>query len=245
MTRHQSFFALTLALAGTAGFAQAPGGLQLLASCDDTTDVKATIRTTDAVQVHSSLAGSGQQCYSVTASVDGQELRGYVLGAGHPAIVEYERVRARQPVIMPYIPPPPAPQPVSLAGFRGVDLNGQSVDLDRMKANTVIVYFWSPNNRRLSKDSEMLDYIHEQYEHSGVQIVGVASGATASAVKQFCDQNEAIWPQVLDSGRLAQQYHVDPAKPYLVLDQQRNVVASVSSATQIDTVLQKRLKGTL
>jgi peroxiredoxin len=161
---------------------------------------------------------------------------------------------------MPYIPPPPAPpedpkaakpaeppapQPVSLAGFRGVDLNGQSVDLDRMKANTVIVYFWSPNNRRLSKDSEMLDYIHEQYEHSGVQIVGVASGATASAVKQFCDQNEAIWPQVLDSGRLAQQYHVDPAKPYLVLDQQRNVVASVSSATQIDTVLQKRLKGTL
>ena len=260
MTRHHSFRVLSLALAAAAGFAQAPAGLPLLGSCDDTNDVKAAIRSTDTVQVHSSLAGSGQECYSVTVSIDGQEMRGYVLGTGHPAIAEYERVRARQPVIMPYVPPPlpppedpkaakpaepPAPQPVSMAGFRAVDLNGQSVDLDRMKAKTVIVYFWSPSNRRIAKDAETLEYVYSQYQQNGVEIVGVASGSTTNAVKQYCNQNEATWPQVMDSGRLAQQYHVDPAKPYLVLDQQRNVVAALPSATQIDTVLQKRLKGTL
>ena len=261
MTRYRYIHRFLLLLAGAVGFAQTPDRVALLASCDDSNDIKATVRMTDTVQVHSSLAESGQECFSVSATIDGQVVRGYILGDRHPAILDYERVRAKQPVIMPYVPPPAAPaedakdakapaepatpQPANLAGLRGVDYNGRPVDIDRMKAKTVIVYFWSPNNRRLAKDTEGLDYIYEQYQPSGVEIVGVAGGSTPGAVRQFCEQNEAVWPQVIDSGKLAQQYHVDPAKPYLVLDQERNVVAALSSATQLDTVLHKRLKGTL
>jgi peroxiredoxin len=242
--------------------AQAPASrLPLLASCEDANDVKVTIQKSDAVRVRFSMAGSGQDCYSVSASVDGRVVDGYLLGADHPAIAEFERMRSRQPAIMPYVPPPPpppetgkpsaaalsavasaAPQPVSLSGFRGVDVNGRPVDLDRMKAKTIIVYFWSPSDRRAVKDAEMLDYVYEQYQPKSVEIVGVASGSSATAVKQIAEKNEAVWPQVMDSGRIAQQYHVDPAKPYLLLDQQRNVVATMSSATQIDAVLQQRLK---
>jgi uncharacterized alpha/beta hydrolase family protein len=92
------------------------------------------------------------------------------------------------------------------------------------------------------KDAEMLDYVYQQYQTNSVEIVGVASGSSAAAVKQIAEKNEAVWPQVMDSGRIAQQFHVDPAKPYLVLDQQRNVITTLSSATQIDAVLQQRLK---
>jgi peroxiredoxin len=232
--------------------------LSLLASCSDVTGVKATIQKSDAVRVRFSMAGSGQDCYSVSASVDGRQVDGYLLGAEHPAIAEFERMRSRQPAIMPYVPPPPpppeaekpaavaapppVPQPVSLAGFRGVDVNGRSIDLDRMKAKTVIVYFWSPGDRRAVKDAEMLDYVYEQYQPKGVEIVGVASGSTAAAVRQIAGKDEAVWPQVMDSGKIAQQYHVDPARPYVMLDQQRNVITTLSSANQIDAVLQQRLK---
>jgi peroxiredoxin len=259
-TRALSVFrTLPLVLTAALGAAQAESaGLPLLGSCDDANDVKATIQKSDTVRIRFSMAGSGQECYSVSASVDGRVLDGYLLGADHPAIAEFERMRSRQPAIMPYVPPPPpppeaekpaaaaapsaVPQPVSLAGMRGVDVNGRPVDLDRMKAKTIIVYFWSPGDRRGVKDAEMLDYVYQQYQPKSVEIVGVASGSSAQ-VKQICGKNEVVWPQVMDSGRIAQQYHVDPAKPYILLDQQRNVVATLSSATQIDAVLQQRLKA--
>jgi len=232
--------------------------LSLLASCSDVTGVKATIQKSDAVRVRFSMAGSGQDCYSVSVSLGGSVVDGYLLGAEHPAIAEFERMRSSQPAIMPYVPPPPpapvsdkpaaaaeppaVPQPVSLAGFRGVDVNGRPVDLDRMKAKTIVVYFWSPSDRRAVKDSEGLEYVYDSYQQRSVEIVGVANSSNALAVRQICDRNEAIWPQILDGGGLAQQYHVDRAKPYLVLDQQRNVIATLSSATQIEGVLQRRLK---
>jgi peroxiredoxin len=259
MTAKRFLRAFLLVFAAALGFAQAaPAGLPLLGGCDDANDVKATIQKSDAVRVRFSMAGSGQECYSVSATVDGRTVDGYLLGAEHPAIAEFERMRSRQPAIMPYVPPPPpppesekqavpvaapaVPQPVSLAGFRGVDVNGRQIDLDRMKAKTIIVYFWSPGNHRSVKDAEMLDYVYQQYQTNSVEIVGVASGSSAAAVKQIAEKNEAVWPQVMDSGRIAQQFHVDPAKPYLVLDQQRNVITTLSSATQIDAVLQQRFK---
>jgi peroxiredoxin len=246
---------LPFALAAAVGLAQAPSaGLPLLGSCGDANDVKATIQRSDTVQVRYSLAGTGQDCYAVSVTLDGRVAEGYLLGAEHPAIADFERVRSLQPAILPYVPPPPAPpesakpaapaapQPVSLAGFRAVDLNGRAVDLDRMPAKTVIVYFWSTTDRRAIKDAEMLEYVYGQYQSKSVEIVGVASTPSVKALKQICNENEAVWPQVVDSGRLAEQYHVDRAKPYLVLDRQRNVVAALSSASHIDAVLQKRLQ---
>jgi peroxiredoxin len=259
MTTSRTYRAFSLAFVAALGFAQTPPTtLPLLKSCDDANDVRVMIQKSDTVRVRFSMAGAGQECYSVSVSLEDRVEEGYLLGAEHPAIADFERMRSKQPAIMPYVPPPPpppesekpaapaappaVPQPVSLAGFRGVDVNGRSVDLDRMKAKTVIVYFWSPADRRGVKDAEMLDYVYEQYQPKSVEIVGVVSGSNARAVKQISEKNEAVWAQVMDSGRIAQQYHVDPAKPYLVLDQQRNVVATLSSANQIDSVLQQRLK---
>ncbi len=83
-----------------------------------------------------------------------------------------------------------------------------------------------------------MENVYEQFHARGVDVVGVASARSASQLLQVCRDNELVWPQIFDSGGIASRYHVDPAKPYLVLDQSRRVIASASSPLELDPVLQ-------
>ncbi len=134
----------------------AGAGLALLSSCSSESETVATIQASDPLQIRYSMGGESQLCYAVSVTVDGKVVKGYVLGAAHPAIAEFEReARTHVPEIPPPPPPPPAavpsltakltaestaasttnaeqvPQgPVSLAGFRAVDWRGNRVDLN-------------------------------------------------------------------------------------------------------------------
>ena len=82
-----------------------------------------------------------------------------------------------------------------------------------------------------------MENVYEQYHPRGVDVVGIASARSVSQLRQVCGENEFVWPQIFDTGGIANRYHVDPAKPYLVLDQSRRVIASASSAADLDPVL--------
>ena len=221
----------------------------------------AEISTAAAVRVRFSVAGESTPCWAVTATVDGAVRKGYLTDRHHPAIEVFERDTSSRIPSIPAPPPPPPPVetpvavaepvaakvmekplPTSFGGFLGVDLSGRRIDLDRMKAKTVVLYFWSPDSKRALKDMDSVAYIHEQYASMGVEVIGVATSSSAGKVRQVCNQNEAVWTQVLDpSGALAQEHNVDPTRPYLVLDRNRDVVASFSHASDLDPILQKRI----
>lgn len=133
---------------------------------------------------------------------------------------------------------PPAPAaPVSFAGFRAVDINGRRVDLNAMHARNVVVYFWSARDRRSIKNADQMELVYDEFHPLGLDVVGIASAANASQLRQVSRDNEVVWPQVLDSGGIASRYHVNPANPYLLLDQSRKVIAAVSSPAQLPPLL--------
>src|SRR5277367_1107443 len=91
----------------------------------------------------------------------------------HPAILTFEREMQTHAPVIPAPPPPPpappatsptatkmapapaekeappeAPLPLSFAGFRAVDVQGNRVDLSTQRAPNVVVYFWSALNKR-------------------------------------------------------------------------------------------------
>jgi peroxiredoxin len=135
--------------------------------------------------------------------------------------------------------PPPAPQALSFAGFRAVDIKGNRVDVSMSHAPAIVVYFWSALDKRGIQKAEEMENVYEQYNPRGVDVIGIASARSASQLKQVCGENEFVWPQIFDSGGIANHYHVDPAKPYMVLDRSRNVIAAASSPTELDPVLKK------
>ena len=223
----------------------------MLASCSEPEKAGAMIHSSDELRVRYSLAGYQQTCYAVTVTQNEKQINGYVLGAAHPAIAEFER-EARTHIPEPPPPPPPpkpaAPAsvkaelpegPATFAGLRLVDVKGHRVDLDSIRAPNVVLYFWSPSNPRSARDVENLDGVYEQFRRKGVEMVGIALGVGAQRARRAAEQDEAVWPIAADSGAIANQYHVNPERPYYILDSQRKVVASLKSSSEIGGALQK------
>jgi hypothetical protein len=262
MTGYKLGIGMWAVAALAAGVACAETGtvsVSLLRSCGEP-DVVAAISPRDAVNVHFSLGGYSEICYKVTATLEGKPVDGYVLGSQHPAVAEFER-EARTHI--PELPPPPAAvtaakeadpnkprdplkdnapaAPISFAGLRGTASNGKTVDLSQMRAPNVVLYFWSPMDRSSVKKAEPLDYIYAQYRQNGVEIVGVSS--TRANLQHAVMENEVIWPQLVDSGQIAAQHHVESDKPYLILDGNRNVIAAVKSANELEPALRQAIKA--
>lgn len=233
--------------------AQEPDQFPLLKSCTKDAEILAMLDAGHTVKVRFNYAGDAGNCYAVTATVGGNNINGYLIGAGHPAVAAFEKeVRSQSLAIPAPAPSPvptqavasltgvgspnpsaesaPAPLPLSFAGFHASSVNGGHVDLSTtQRAPNVVLYFWSARTRSGIKTAERMDLIYDEFHNRGVDVVGVASAASMAQLIQVCKDNEIVWPQVLDSGAIAARYHVSPSAPFLLLDQSRKVIAAVAS----------------
>ena len=105
-----------------------------------------------------------------------------------------------------------------------------------------MVFFWSARNARDIKKAEPIALVYEQFRRFGVAVVGIAPAANSTQLLQVCRDSEFVFPQILDSGGIANRYHVDLSKPYLVLDQSRKVIAAVASPFELQPVLESLTK---
>jgi len=263
MTTHSPLTrpAWTLAafLATTCAQAQAPS-FPLLKSCGQGAELIANAGSSDPIRIRYSLATDTGNCYAVTATIGGKAVDGYMAvaahpasGGEHPAIVAFQQeigTHFREiPAVVPVAPPPPSapavskeaapetPQPLSFAGFRAIDIDGHRVDFSTLRTPNIVVYFWSASDARAGKKTEAIDNLYGEFHNRGVDVVGIASARNASQLREICRNHEVVWPEILDSGGIASRYHVDPAKPYLLLDQSRRVIAAVASPKELAQIL--------
>lgn len=191
-------------------------------------------------------------CYAVTATVDGKTLDGYLLGSAHPAVAAFEAQVRTQGTLIPQAPPPaaaapqprpePKPEPLSFADFHATGVHGERVDLSHERAANVVIYFWSPHNRTSMQNADGMESVFNTYHSRSVYMVGVATGISLAQLRSTCNENEIGWPQVLDNGAVAERYHVDPAKPYVLLDQARNVIAASATPGGLEPMLDELTK---
>lgn len=91
--------------------------IPILSDCEQGAEVLAKVAKDADVKVRSSVS-SGSACFTVTATVDGKPVQGYVTDANLDAVgvfekerVELLRVVLSAPPIVPSAPPPPAAAP--------------------------------------------------------------------------------------------------------------------------------------
>jgi hypothetical protein len=243
-----------LIVLAAASFAIAGDTVPILSGCSDGADTIGTVRSDDPVKVRYSLGGGSQICYAVAAASAGKDVEGFMLGESHPSIAAFER-EARSHI--PEAPPPPQPAPVakadkaeentpapppgptSFAGFKAMDVQGRQVDLDRIPAKYVVLYFSALGNKRAVRDSEGMEAVYGAYHPKGVGVIGVGVGLTAAAVKAYAREVEATWPLIHDTGGISARYNVNPATPFYILDRERNVVAAVKRANDLPPLLDR------
>jgi peroxiredoxin len=249
---------LILTMAGLAAIAPAGAGAPtndafvLLTDCSgspsEPAEVAAAIHGSDPVHVRYSLGGSTQTCYAVSSKVNGQTVEGFLLGNAHPDIAAFEReARSR----IPSIPERPSPDPLapdakdhtlapdlpkSFAGLSGTSPGGRRVSLDSIGAPTVVLYFWSASDTKSIREADGMEGVYNQYHSQGVGLVGVVSGNVAT-VRRVLRDEEVLWPQILDNGDIAARYPASKETRYYILDRQRNVVAALKSAREVQLQL--------
>ena len=85
---------------GMALEASAASQYKLLSSCDESSEVRGLISKDSQITIHFAIA-SAVNCYSVTATVEGKQVRGYVLDPKLDGVVAFEKagIEARRNII--------------------------------------------------------------------------------------------------------------------------------------------------
>jgi hypothetical protein len=96
-------------------------GAKLFSECDAASEVRANVEKDAPLQVRSSIS-SGSPCYAVIATIDGKEVRGYVMDGDLDAVIAFEKAKNESlravlslPPVVTAPEPPPAPTPAPAA----------------------------------------------------------------------------------------------------------------------------------
>jgi hypothetical protein len=202
------------------------------------------------------MGGYAQTCYSVTATVNGKDVSGCLLGAAHPDVAAFEReVRSHIPPIPPPAPadaqskedkdkgPAPVP-PKSFAGLSGISPVGHPVSLASLNQPTLVLHFWSASGKKSIHEADEMEGVYNQYRGKGVGLVGVVSGSSTAQVRRVMSEEEVVWPQIFDSGAIAARYPQTKDLKYFILDQNRDVVAALKSSDDVQRALNAWRKQT-
>jgi peroxiredoxin len=227
-----------------------PGVIPIFSDCSKSS-VVASVPSSAEVHVRYRLGGAAENCYAIAAQAGGAEVRGFLLGAAHPSVQAFEREAGRA-AMMPVAAPvavnaktetPEAPSgPGSFAGFAAVDSRGRRIELDKIRAPYVVLYFWSASDHKQIEESEALEQFYDQYHKRGIELIGVGVGPGQGVIPAYRRSVDAMWPLIHDPGQLAAQYKVDLKMPYFVLDAQRNVIGTAKRATDVLPVFQRQGK---
>jgi peroxiredoxin len=242
------------------GVAQATAAdFPILEECSAQAPVRATIAAGDPLQVHFGVDQDEGRCYSVTATKNGQNVKGYLMGADHPAVVMFlkrrEEVATQRvgpppppsppPPPAPAVPPepvePPLPEPDYFEDFRAPTVQGESFLLSRLRGKAFVVYFWSSKSPQFQKDADTFHYVWEQYHAKGLEMVGINVDGNVEAAQNFCNENEMVWTNVMDRGKLAKTYGATKFPAIYILDGEQKVIGQGIHASEMEG----RIKGLL
>jgi len=243
-------------LAGSlmAGETSVPGGTRtvLLADCADPASAVATITEQSLVRVQSGFFDGSRNCYSVTVQQGNQQLRGYLAGEDHPAVVSFQREKAARARSVAELPPaaPAAPEegkaappkaPAYFPDFSAGTLNGGSLTLSKLPGRLVLLYFYDQPSDQSPAEARTLSYYQGMFQEKGLSMVGVTRAQPSEKFRNWARDRRAIWPQVLDRGELFQAAGAGSGPKYFLLDANRKILMQNSNVERIEDVMSEIL----
>lgn len=120
-------------------------------------------------------------------------------------------------------------------------LSGQTLALQDLRGQVVMLDFWSSWCPPCREEAPTLARVYERYKDRGVTFLGVAIWDSEDEVKRFIERNGLRYPNGLDSkGRIAIEYGVKGIPEKFFVDRQGNLVRKF-----IGPVTEERLTAVL
>lgn len=237
----------------------------LRATCDTASPEVAQVTPAQQARVVSAIAGGEQTCYEIVLRQDGEEITGYVLGEGLPAVAAFVRQRENAAVtsfegqdrwarlaasqaksLAKHHPAAASGKPDILAvfgNFSARDTTGKSISLSGLGGRVTLVTFWTPGSSTSIHQLVSIVPLYNEYKHRGLRAIGISADPNASHALAALDDIVLGWPQIPDQAGLAKQYDANPrAGTTLVLDSSHHIVAAGLSGPELELKVRQLLE---
>jgi len=87
--------------------------------------------------------------------------------------------------------------------FELQNLDGQSISLSSLKGKPVLVNFWATWCSPCVSEMPYIQEIHEDWSDSGLMVLAINMGDSASEVEQFLQEHDLSLPVLLDIKKVA------------------------------------------
>ena len=125
------------------------------------------------------------------------------------------------------------PEPAPL--FEAVSLEGETLSLASLKGKVVVLDFWSSWCPPCRNEAPGLAEVYAEYRDRDVEFLGLALWDTEGNVKDFVEELEVPYPNLLDDrGSIAIDYGVVKIPEKFFIDREGNLVRVFSGPTDPD-----------
>lgn len=125
----------------------------------------------------------------------------------------------------------PSPAPL----FEAVSLDGETLSLTSLKGKVVVLDFWSSWCPPCRNEAPGLAEVYAEYRDRDVEFVGMALWDTEGNVRDFVEELNVPYPNLLDDkGSIAIDYGVVKIPEKFFIDREGNLVRVFSGPTDPD-----------
>ncbi len=133
-----------------------------------------------------------------------------------------------------------------LITLSGPGLNGEMIDIHRLRGRVVLVCFWATWCKPCTEDIPQLRALYEQYYDRGFEIIGVNLDATIDPIRPYLSRHRVRWPQIYQPGGLAsplaQTFGIISLPTMFLTAPDGKVISHNTSVVDLKTRLPEQLK---
>ena len=127
-------------------------------------------------------------------------------------------------------------------------LNGQSVDLSRLKGKVVLIDFWATWCGACIREVPTVKAAYEKFHSQGFEIIGISFDDDRPKLEQFIKENGIPWPQYFDgkgwNNQFGKQYEIKSI-PTMWLVGRDGKVADINARDNLETKISALLHSFL
>lgn len=125
------------------------------------------------------------------------------------------------------------------------DIEGNEVDLSRMKDKIILVDFWATWCGPCVAELPHLLEAYEKYHDKGFEVIGISLDDNVDTLKQFVKDNNMPWPQYFDGkvwgNEIAQRYGIKGIPATFLIGKEGKIVASNLRGSALDEAIEAEL----
>ncbi len=103
--------------------------------------------------------------------------------------------------------------------FKAVDLNGETLSLEKYRGKIILLDFWATRCPLCIKEMPHLKQTYNKFKNQGFIIIGISQDRRLEPLKTFISEEGITWPQHFDNGgQIAKMYNLTHLPTTFLMD---------------------------